>query len=473
MADLPTVVTQAGLLPQAPADLHDQLLAAAVLLSPGLTGRLPGTLIEDIASTDVAAVVLCDSARVETIDSLTPRGANAYLLAQLGEMFGISQAAATNTSVQVVFVGPPGFVVPNGFLVSDMTYTYACTGGIIGAGGQSDPLSCIAVTSGSWTIPPGTVTEVVTSVADPAVVTCSNPYPGTPGLLSETEGDYRIRVLDACRAAGQGTPSYFRTLVENVPGVQPRLVSFQQVAGGGWKAIVGGGDVYGVANAIYRAVLDTSTLTGSVMAVTSITSGSNGVVTTLLNHGYTTGQVVYLTGVLGMTGINSLPLTITVLDQKTFQVNRSTSLMGAYTSGGVLTPNFRNNSVAVRDYPDSYTIAFISPPQQTVAITALWGTTAVNFINDGAIAQLAAPALAAVVNAVPVGQPLNIYDLEEAFREAVLPIMPSTLLTRMVFSVSINGIGTAPDTGTGAVRGDPESYFSCDPTGLNITVLRG
>ena len=474
MTDLPTVVSAAGLVPQTPVAIQQALLAALEAQSPGYTARLPGLLVEDIADTDVAAIVMCDQARVETVDSLTPRGANAWLLAQLGAMFGIHVADVTNTTVQVVFFASAGTVVPAGFLVSDGTYTYACAnGGIVGSGGQSDPLYCVAISQGIWAVPPGTVTEVVTEPSSGVVVTCANPYAGVPGLPAESETSYRTRVLRAQRAAGLGTPSYLKALLTNVPGVQERLVAFQQQTGGGWKAIVGGGDPYAVAYAILQGVTDVSTLVGSTMLVTNITSAFPGVVTTLLNHGYASGQAVKLTGVQGMTGINNLPLVATVITEKTFSVGVNTALMGVYTSGGVLTPNFRNNLVAVRDYPDVYQIAYVSPPPQDVTMTVLWNTSAANYVNDSAVAQLAAPALAATINAVPAGQPINVYDLESAFRDAVAPVLPSALLTRMVFEVSLNGVGTAATAGTGVVVGDPESYMLTATDGSEILVVRG
>jgi hypothetical protein len=166
-------------------------------------------------------------------------------------------------------------------------------------------------------------------------------------------------------------------------------------------------------------------------------------------------------------------MTVTVIDEKNFSTGVDTSSMGAYTSGGVLEPNFRNNFVPIIDYPDVYQIIFVSPPQQLVTIVATWNTSAINFINQSAVAQLAAPALATYVNSVLVGQPILIYELEAAFSNAVAPVLSANLLTRMVFAVSINGIGVSPSAGTGIVAGDPESYFQTDPTGLNMTILQG
>src|SRR3979409_872836 len=108
---LPVVLGPDGMIPAAPADLHQQLLDAVGLLSPGYEGRLPGSLVEDITSTDVGAIVICDQARVEVVNSLTPRGANAFLLNQLGQIYGVTPGAPTNTSAFVVFTGTIGYII--------------------------------------------------------------------------------------------------------------------------------------------------------------------------------------------------------------------------------------------------------------------------------------------------------------------------------------------------------------------------
>ena len=450
-------------------------------MSPGITSNLPGTLIEDVTSTDVAATVLCDSALVELVNSVTPYGANAFILLQLGQnVYGVQQQTATNTTVQVVFVNAPGFVIPVGFQVSDGVYAYRVRdGGVVMAGGQSAPLYCVANTPGSWAVPSNTVTQISSSYSSATgVLTCFNPYPGNPGQSAETEESYRGRVLRAGRAAGQGMPSYVKTLLANVPGVQQRLVAMRQVAtngvfAGGYELIVGGGDPYAVAFAAYQGLSDVSVLVGSSMVVVGITNAANGVVSTALNHGYVTGETVQVQGVVGMYGINAVPLMVTVIDEKTFSTGVNTTLLGYYQSGGVLTPNPRNQAVTLRDYPDTYVVNFVVPPQQLVTMTALWNTSITGYVNVAAVAQLAAPALAAVVNAVPVGQPLLVYDLEDAFRTAVASVLPSSQLTRMVFEVSINGVGVAAIAGTGVIAGDFESYMFADPQGLGVNVVQG
>jgi hypothetical protein len=416
--------------------------------------------------------VIVDQARVELVNSLTPYGANAFLLNQLGQIYGVPVGQESNTSVYEIFSGPVGFIIAVGFTVSDGSHQYTVQdGGVIGAGGTSSPLFCLATVPGSWAVPDNTVTGIITSVPSEVNLTVTNPEAGTPGGDAESESSYRAQVLQAGLAASQGMGRYLKTLLGNVAGVQRRLVAVKQIIGGGWEVICGGGDPYEVAYAIYMSLFDISTLTGSTLLVSNITKANPGIVTTVLNHGYSNGQVINIASVLGMTAVNNVPLTVTVITEKTFSIGVDTSAYGNYISGGVVTPNLRNVSVTLNDYPDTYLIPFVNPPQQDVSIVLTWNTTATNFVSEAAVAQLGAPALANYVNNVAVGMPLNLFEMESVFQVAIQSLLPASLLTRMVFAVSINGVGTSPESGTGIIEGDPESFFLT--TSTNVVIVQG
>lgn len=472
MSVLPIVLSVSGYVPQAPAVLRAELIAAVAATNIDYTANLPGSLIEDISSTDTFALVQCDSAFGELVNSITPYGANAFILNQIGQMLGVPLGQESNTSVFVVFTGPPGFLIAEGFTVSDGSHQYVVQdGGIIATSGMSQPLFCIATDPGSWAVPATTVDQLVTSVPSSITLACNNPQDGIPGGDAETEDSYRARVLQANLAASQGMARYLKTFLGNVPGVQPRLISPRQLVGGGWEIIVGGGDPYEVAYAIYTALFDISTLTGSVLTVAGVTKANPGVVTTNLNHGFSTGQVITITGALGMTAINNTPFTITVIDEKSFSIGINTTGLPTYTGGGVVSPNLRNVIVSINDYPDTYTIPIVVPPQQSVTMTVTWNTTSTNIVSDAAVSQLATPALVDYVNSIFAGQPMNQFVLDTKFQAAIASILPAPLLTRLIFQVSIDGIGVTPVSGTGIIAGDPESFFFTDET--LITVLRG
>lgn len=479
MSDLPIVMTEAGPLPQTPDVLRQQLVTLVAGTNPGYTANLPGTLIEDITSTDVGALIVCDQSAVDAVNSVTPFGANEFILNQMGQVAGLIQGTPTNTSVNVIFSvtdndGNPlaGQVIQVGFIVSDGTYQYVVQdGGITQSGGSTQPLYCIASQAGSWAVPSNSVTQIVTSVPSGLNIACTNPLAGTPSAGAESNDSWRARVVSAGLAASQGMASYLKTLLLNIPGVQANLVSVRQPATGGYEVIVGGGDQYLIAYAIFQAVFDLSSLVGSVMAVDAITQAEPGVVTTILNHGLVTGQTATITGIVGMTELNGVALTVTVVDEKNFSIGLNTTSYPAYVSGGIVSPNPRNVVVTIDDYPDTYAIPFVLPPQQTVAVTATWNTTEPNFVGQAAVSALAVPAIASYINAIYVGQPINLNQMAEAFTAAITSVLTPALLTRLVFAVSINGIPTSPVSGSVIIEGDPESYFYA--TAASVTVIQG
>ena len=394
---IPIVMGPAGMIPAQPNDVQTSLLAAVASTNPGYTANLPGTLIEDISSTDVAAILACNSALVELLNSITPFGANQFLLNQLGQIYGVQQGQSTNTSVYCVFTGTTGFTINPGFLVSDGTYTYAVqNSSIIGSSGYTTPLYCIATQSGSWAVPANSVTTLSTSVPVGITLTVTNPNPGTASSGPQSVDQYRQQVLQGGLAASMGMPRYLRTLLGNVPGVEPNLVAI--IPGSGtWEIIVGGtADPYLIAFAIYQAIFDISTLVGS--------------------------------------------LTIS-----------------------------RNQTIAVIDSPDTYDITFVVPVAQTVTISLVWNTTSTNSVSASTMAALGSVAIANYVNAIQVGSPMNLFELQNAFQIATATVLPTQLLTRMIFTVEINSIVVNPTAGTGIISGDPEGYFQTATNLITIT----
>ena len=244
-------ITTAGAIPASPTDIRNELVATATALAPGLTANLPGSLVEDMASTAAGAAVVQDQAYVDLVNSISPYTANAPILYQLGAVYGVEQGVGSNTSVYVTFSGTPGFVIPRGFIVSDGSYQYVVQdNGIIQTGGSSAALYCLATTSGSWAIPIGTVTQIVTSVPSGITLTCTNLTTGVPGTAAQTLPEYQAQVIQAGLATAQGMPTFLKTQLQKVSGVQPRLTGIRVAGTNQWEIICGGGDPYAVGNAI-------------------------------------------------------------------------------------------------------------------------------------------------------------------------------------------------------------------------------
>jgi hypothetical protein len=368
-------------------------------MAPGYTADLPGSLIEDISSTDVGALVTIDQVRVDTVNSVSPTTANPYILAQQGLQFGLPQGVSANGSVYEVFAGSPGYVIPPGFTVGDGTYQYVIQdGGTVATNGYSQPLYAVSTNSSTFAIPPNTVKQVITSVPSPYTLTVTNPLAGVLALAPETTQAYRSRILLASQVSISGTQAYLKTLLLAVPGVSPRLVSVRQI-GTMWEVICGGGDPYQVGGAIYAGVSSIGLLTGS-----PISSG-------------------------------------------------------------------RNVTVSLFDAPDSYSVVFVNPPQQTVTLAFVWNTTLANFTSGGAVDQYIISAGQAYINAIPVGQPINLLVLQQQVQDAVSSVLPPASLTTLEMTVTINSVVVSPTAGTHIIPSDPESSFYVSPSG--VTSVQG
>ncbi len=256
---MPTISAN-GATPTSLSDLNAALIAVATSIVPDLTANLPATLIEDVSSTDTGACSIMDQAAVDLVNSISPLTANPFIVVQLGAVYGVQQGVGSNTSVLVAFTGTPGFVINIGFLVGDGTYQYAVQDPvIIPSGGTTAAVFCLATVSGSWAVPSNTVTQRVTSVPSTIELTFTNPSTGIPGAAAQSIQSYQAQVIQAGQAVCTGSPQAVKTQLENVSGVQSRLISFRQT-GGGWQAIVGGGDPYSVAGALYLSIPDINVL---------------------------------------------------------------------------------------------------------------------------------------------------------------------------------------------------------------------
>ncbi len=406
MSDLPVTYDIAGPVPQTAEQLRQTVVSAATALSPGITTELPGSLIEDMVSTSVGALIVIDQARVDLINSCSPYAANVHLLMQLGEMYGVPRGSGTNTSVYVVFVGPPGFPIPKGFTAGDGTHTYAVQrDAVIPGKGQTDPLYCLATTEGIWAVPAGSVNQIKTSVPAGFTITCTNLTNGLPGAQEQNYASYRSQVFQAGMYGVQGTPDCFRAELRNVSGVQENLISFRQATLGKWVAVVGGGDPYDVAYAIYKSVPDISSLTNDV----SNPSGA-------------------------------------AVEKKT---------------------------IPIMVYPDTYQVPYVVPSSQNVSILITWNTASTKYIDPDAIARAVQPNIAGYVNAIAVGQPVNLFEIQDVFIQSTSGLVASSLVSMIEIQVGINGQIKAPAPGSSLVYGDTYAYFSTSEAQIQVKQYAG
>jgi hypothetical protein len=478
MAELPIVMGPQGPVAATPATLRQQLLTLVSSMSPGYTANLPSSLIEDISSTDVGALIIANQFLIDLINSVSPYTANPFILNEVGiDVYGIQPAGFTNTAVDLIFVGTPGFIIIPGFTVGDGTYQYVCSnGGVVGTDGESLPVHAIATQPGTWAVPPGTVTEFITSVPQSITLAVVNTAAGIPSLASETETSFRTRTLVAGLASSTGMDRYLKTLLWNIPGVTQRLVSVRQnITTGRWAILVGGGDPYQVAWAIYYALFDIQTLDRPDIQIANIQLTNPMIITTTNNHNLTTGMIEKIYGVNGIPSLNQQQYEVTFMDTHNITIpvdGTALPTSSVYQSGGFMTPNPILQEVNLNSYPDNYLIPYIIPPQQLVTMVVTWDTDSPNYVSPDAISQAAVPALVDYINSLYVGlSPLNIFNMEAVFINAIIDIVNGENITVLTFAVDFDGVGHLPTPGTGVIYGDPNSYFYS--TSVNISVVQG
>ncbi|GLH24088.1 TPA: baseplate J/gp47 family protein [Enterobacter ludwigii] len=402
MSDLPIIMTSAGAQPTPPKTLLATLISNVAQKVPGYTANLPAGLITDLASTATGALALIDQARVDLINSVSPYGANELLLLQLGNIYGVTEGTGSNTSVYEVFSGPPGFVIPKGFVVSDGNFQYTVqTNTVIPAGGQTSPVYCLAASPGTWAVPEGSVTQIVTSVPASQPITCTNPTAGLPGSDKQDIASYRAQVMQSGMFAVQGTPDCVVASLKQVGGTQDNLLSYRQVQTDKWVVVVGGGDPYEVGYAIYKSVPDISRLTNDVVNPS--------------------GDPV---------------------DKRTIQITV---------------------------WPDVYDVPYVDPVSQNAQVFIEWNTVSTAYVDPAGVKNAVSQNIVDYVNAIAVGQPINIFEIQDIFLRSVSALVPPSLISMIDVEIGINGTIVPPETGTNLVYGDTYKYFSTSPALIQVT----
>jgi hypothetical protein len=464
-----------GLVAQSPTALNAQLIAQATALVPSLTTNLPGSLIEDISSTDTGALIVMDQARQDVISSITPLGANPFLLYQLGQIYGVTPGQSTNANCNIIIsTSPPlpGFVIPQGFVVSDGTNQYTLPdGGVTATGGSTQPLLAVATNSNTFPIPAGSVNQIITSIPTSitatTTVTVSNPLIGNPAAPAETISQYRGEVLQAGLVASTGTIPFLKTLISAVPGVNPNLIA-APVAGGVTQIIVGGGgDQFLIAGAIFQSGIVLSLLGGSTLSAISISIAAAALLTVSFPPGWTVGESITVASA-ATSGYNGTFTISSITSPTQFVISLNSSGLGAYTGGGICTPNPSNVVVSINDFPDTYEIPYVIPPAQPVTMAVGWNTIGTNFVSAASVSALASTALANYINSLSIGEPINLNVMSSIFQTSVVSILSANLLSTLTFSVTINGTAVSPESGTELIFGSSIGFFTTTSSAIVV-----
>ena len=258
MSFLGNEMTSGGLIPRTPSQIRSDLQDSLLSKDPSLTLDDPAysEIIPSWLDTSVSCIEEIEQIGIDTVNSIDPTLSNEMIADSLGYTLGIIRGESTRANVDVVFTGTNGYNIPKGFLVSNGTYQfYVLNGGVIADG--SVTLYCVCTVDGIIPIAENSVTQIITSVPSPYVLTCNNPIAGNQGSGLEPLSQYKARYIQAFNRVSTGTIAYCKELLSAVNFDLKRISILP--SNGKTKIIVGGGDPYLIGEAIFKSGLDIST----------------------------------------------------------------------------------------------------------------------------------------------------------------------------------------------------------------------
>ncbi len=132
----------------------------------------------------------------------------------------------------------------------------------------------------------------------------------------------------------------------------------------------------------------------------------------------------------------------------------------------------RNTVVTIIDPPNTYQVTFVTPVSAACGVSVVWNTYIPNFTAGVLVNQQAQTAILNAVNSVYVGDSLNLLNLTAVFQQAVTGLLTPNQISTLEFTVTINGVTTAPDAGTSIiVPPDNETYLLASLS--SVTVAQG
>lgn len=186
-------------------------------------------------SRDTIAGILVDAFAVEigrlweaagaVYDATDPANATGILLANIGQLRGVTRLPATFSRIDLTLSGTPGAVIPSGSLVEgggdpEQPARWSITSTVTIGGGGTVAAEAVATVAGAITAGAADVSTIVTPIAGWASVVGS--APAVPGRDVESDAAYRARQRLA--PLGRLSVGGIRLALLNVDGVQAAVV---------------------------------------------------------------------------------------------------------------------------------------------------------------------------------------------------------------------------------------------------------
>lgn len=250
-----------GVIKDSPTVIRERLLNKAIEEVEGFT-NLPSGIQNNLLDESVLDIVEIQDMLANVMNSISPSYANDFIVRELGEAFGlkIKDQALPNTTI--TFYGLAGVIIPEGLEVgnADGSKKFITTkSDIINATGQVS-IYCEGADYYDTPTPANTLNILLNQVLN--VTSCTNLNDAVETTPAETISEFRSRFQTRALANRSGTVATLDNALKEIEGTVDRLCTYkasQIVEKGVSKAvleiIVGGGDDYSVALAIFNSIL--------------------------------------------------------------------------------------------------------------------------------------------------------------------------------------------------------------------------
>ena len=250
-----------GVIKDNPTDIRDDILNQAIDNVEGFT-NLPSGIQNNLLDESVIVISEIQDMLSNVMNSVSPLYANDFIVRELGAAFGLKIKDKTLPNTTITFYGLPGVVIPEGVAIgnADGSKKFITTkSDIINASGQVS-IYCEGADYYDTPTPANTLTVMLNQVLN--VTSCTNLNDAVETTPAETISEFRTRFQNRALANRSGTVATLNDELKKVEGTVDRLCIYkasQIVEKGVSKAvlevIVGGGDDYQVALAIFNSVL--------------------------------------------------------------------------------------------------------------------------------------------------------------------------------------------------------------------------
>lgn len=268
-------LTNKGYIKRTPLEIQDDIISEIKEKSPEFI-KHPADVQANIIDTSVAVVSQLENLIETLFNSYSMSGSDELLFRMQAEELGLRQKSEFKSQVVLEFTGLPGDIIPRTTICSDITgeYKFETTETImLGALGRG---SVLALGEAEVTIPAKKINTLVTTLSSGVGV--SNPQASLPRIEAESFAEFKARSQARLRSPRLGGKLYAETLIKGIEGVSPRLVAFNCVDYTekdfesssadkevffrlvGIEAVIGGGDEYAIALALYQSFFETQKL---------------------------------------------------------------------------------------------------------------------------------------------------------------------------------------------------------------------